>query len=1205
MGRKRKGAFTLYFGVIFMSVLLIGLSVLDFARMNVYKVQAQRALEITSNSLITKYDKAFQENYGLFMAPSEKVAERAEFLMKENFQVGDLAGADKKFQAVRMNAAEVKEQILEYMKYRGPLIAVSKIYSMFSSLKSISSSGDKFSNRLDTELSNADFLEALNEYRYYVHGWTFDDKEPDDPEKTAYIDYKYIAQNPKDANGYFVRSFIDFAAENPYAPYIDMNNRSLFRDALADFDVEAYAAQYKESHKWEGDERLKNIYGAANYAAHVHDQKIAGLLNELKQKRENGEEGLDDKIDALEELGIHDNFPESLSGLTDGDYDKYTEMDSLPSLVKYLKYYVQYYEAQTDEEKGQSGTPIDTNLLQYLAYLNGGLNEDARWLERAIRLTEKNYRILEGLKASNKEAKKRLKDVAKYLNDYEASVRHEQANLAGAKEKDPNYVAKTEPMLEDKLEMIALMREKLQKVQAKADNKFDENIQLLDKMIEKLCLPGYPYFVGIKAEYYEMAASLSDWDTALKEMAETFEGKPMELKSFDTFFKNRSKLAKLINDKIIPEKISDKFDKDGFLALQKKYLENCQDMHIDFNKEQLFSKAETLSEGTQKTSQGASGSFKKIMKIAKKIVDDIFSFGSGKKLTDEEYHALPSYQYFHGTADEEPDTDVYGSDTGSSKANKKAAKSSKGWVNGIKNVFESFKRLVQDPLGTIYVNEYIMTAFRSSVTGKGDYKDQINLRFQDKNENPKADALKLESEIEYIISGESSDSANNKDIAGKILMLRVLPNLLFILTDGETNGLASSLATAISAAFPPIYPLVYIVICVLWALAESAVDIFVLRLGQKVAFLKSTGDFMLAPSGIAELIKVFAKAAIDTTANAVKNGINEGLNAIDDYATKKVQELEQHAKDYIKKQVDKIADKVGDKLKIDEIEEYVVGKYKTVESAISDLEKSIDNYVQAVVGKYLVQVEKFRQEGLDLGLIDKDGLVNTGITKALEYAAKANLGDTIMPLLKQKLKDALSPTMPSAMEIAERIKEDGLIKPLLDAKKEELRKKMEEKLDEYVFNPINEELKEQKDKLKGEVGNYLNSKVDQGAQELQKYYDENIQSALSEAVGSGSVDTTEKANSGFKLGYEDYLRIYLIFTEEDAKMFRILDLVQLRENKQVNDYMAGVRLEVGFNVPYLFLPRLIQIAKKQSSAITVNESDYERVDFRLRAVAGY
>ncbi|RRD95063.1 hypothetical protein EII17_04640 [Clostridiales bacterium COT073_COT-073] len=68
MSRRKKGAFTLYFGVIFMSILLVGLSVLDFARMTAFKVQAQRAMELAANSLITKYDKGFQDKYGLFMA---------------------------------------------------------------------------------------------------------------------------------------------------------------------------------------------------------------------------------------------------------------------------------------------------------------------------------------------------------------------------------------------------------------------------------------------------------------------------------------------------------------------------------------------------------------------------------------------------------------------------------------------------------------------------------------------------------------------------------------------------------------------------------------------------------------------------------------------------------------------------------------------------------------------------------------------------------------------------------------------------------------------------------------------------------------------------------------------------------------------------------------------------------------------------------
>ena len=1199
MGRKRKGAFTLYFGVIFMSVLLIGLSVMDFARMNVYKTQAQRAMEITANSLITKYDKSFQENYGLFMAPSNNLQERADFLMKENFQAGSLSGAEKSFRPVSMNAAEVKEQILEYMKFRGPLVIVSKVYSMFSSFKSITSSGDKFTDRLDTELSNSDFLDALNEYRYYVHGWTFHDDKPD---------YKYIAQ-AGDANGYFVRSFIDFAAENPYAPHIDMANRSLFHDALADFDVDGYAAHFNKSHAWEGGDRLEesSMLDFAMLAA-IHDWQIAAYLAVLEEQREAGAEGLDDKIDILKKMGIHDSFPdmEKMVSLSKYDYTEYNDPAKFLSLMKLLEYYVDYYEAQTEEEKAQPVMPIENgnDLFSVLNYINIGLNKDARWLETSNRLTQKNYRILQGMKASNQKAKQKLKDVAKELDDYEAQVRAEKNNLANSQDKDPNYVAKTEPLLEDKLEMIALMREKLKEV--RDDGQFDQNVALLDDMIALLCVPSSPSYGSV--DYYELAADDPE-AVLLKDLPNVLSKK---MKSTKSLLKERDRLFNDINKIRNDNDVQETFDKEAFKDRHQLYLKNCNNMHIDFNKEQLFNRLGDSAEDAKTGSKKASGSFKKMMNVVKKIFKNIFSFGSGKELSKEEFKTLPSQRYLSGDDEEDGDDkeEALDSDNGSSKGNKKAAKNSKSWLSGIKDVIESFKRLANDPLGTIYVNEYIMTAFRSSVTGKGEYASQINLRFQDKNTNPKADDLKLESEIEYIIAGERSDTGNNKDIALKIMMLRVLPNLLYVFTGSDTTALASSLATAITAIFPPIYPLVYVVICVLWAIAESVVDVFVLRLGQKVAFLKSAGDFLLAPSGFARIAQIFAEAAISGAADAAKKGIEDGIKAMDEFVTEKTEQ----AKQYITGQVEKMADAIGDKLKLKEIEEFVSDKYQVVESAVSDLEKSLDNYVEAVVGKYLVMVEKYRAQAEKLGdsnwvkKIDKKGLINSlmnsTVMKGLQTAAQGNLGETLMGKLNDKLLAELEPEMPSAAEIIKKLKEDGDIKSLLKDKKDELRKKMEAKLNEVVFDPITKEINEKKDQVKEDVAGYLNTKVEEGADQLQEYYNEHVQSVLTEAAGK-NVSTTEKASSGFKLGYEDYLRMYLIFTPEDLKMFRILDLVQLREGKQLSDYMAGVKIEIGFNVPYLFLPRLIQIAKKQSSAITVNESDYERVDFRLRTVAGY
>ncbi|MDO4766001.1 MAG: DUF5702 domain-containing protein, partial [Eubacteriales bacterium] len=519
----------------------------------------------------------------------------------------------------------------------------------------------------------------------------------------------------------------------------------------------------------------------------------------------------------------------------------------------------------------------------------------------------------------------------------------------------------------------------------------------------------------------------------------------------------------------------------------------------------------------------------------------------------------------------------------------------------IKNIITSFKKLAQDPLGTLYVNEYIMTGFRSSATGVGDYKEQINLKFQDKNKNPKKEELRLESEIEYVIGGNRTDLSNNSDVASKIILLRVLPNMLYIFTNSDTNSLAISLATAITAIFPPLYPLVYLIVVVMWAIAESLVDVFVLRQGQKVAFLKTTGDFMLSPSGFMEIARVFANVAIEAGADAVKGQISKGLDELDNFVTEKAKA----GKEFIKKKVGDLATSLGaDAIQNNQITEYVSDKYQMVEEAISDYEKTIDNYVEAVVGKYMVKVEKDRAQGKKTDAVSIDELSEEFASQmfdSIKEVAKENAAEVI-PLINKKLQEELHPDIVGSLEMLEKIKNDYQIQAGIEKGKNLLRKKLEQKLDELVFDELEKEFTEGKQKVKDELQGYLNSKIDLGTEKLQNHVNESLKNVFS---NTPEIKVTEKSSSGFKLGYEDYLRIYLLFVEEDVKLLRILDLVQLRENKDINGYMTGVEVEMKFDVAYLFLPRLIEIAKKQSSAIKAQQSDYERVDFKLRSVAGY
>lgn len=1203
MRRKRKGAFTLYFAVIFMSILLIGLSLVDFARVNVYKTQAQRALEITTNSLMTKYSKPFQENYGFFMSEKGNVSGRADFLIKENFKAGSLKDGTLAVSAIDMNAAETKEQILEYMKYRGPLVVVSKIYTMFSSIKSIISTGDKFSDRLETELSNADFLEALDEYRYYVHGWTIN------PNDFGYI---YI-KNDKEAgtNGYFVRAMMDFASDNPYKPHIDMTDGKKFKNdvpkasGLEEYMVHLERIKRSEQSIKDWEEKNRSKLSAV---AHEHDQIIKSMYEHLVIMKDGGHQDLDNQMDQLKALAIHSKFPD-ITDLKVEDYEYLREDSFIRQMPEYVKKYEYYVRSLPPDERSRyTLTGAETEWVAICTELNYDLYQLGEGFFYSSYYIEKMYEAYTGIQTANAKALDRFNKLSKYLEEYKQYIKKEiqSLNPSQGKEQDADYLATTLPKLEDRLKMAELMGEQIKKIKDKK-NLFRENRKLLEQLTKEICIPkwmqwstsGYTYYrPAYDYEEYDQGTPLGDWSAEYvriySETSNKFYPAKKELKDD---LRTIEKLEKAIYG-LNPAFRNRDFDLEKHKKVREEYAENVKQLHVDLSYDQIFSGRKESEDKTKAKGESAANPFKEALRIVGDMFKQLFDFGTNKKLEEDEVKKLPSYIYKNEGKDMKPDEGAFKAEFGGSKKLKKAGKSLKSWLKAIKDIGESFDRLASDPLGTIYVNEYIMTAFRSAVTGEGEYKDQINLRFQKKELNPKEDKLKLNSEIEYVIGGQSSDKDNNAHVAGKILALRVFPNLLYVLMNTDTNSIVSALASAITAFFPPLYFLVYIILAILWAVIESVVDVFVLRHGERIAFMKMPGEFMLSPKGFAEFAQVLAKIAVNKVQDNLKKAISNTIDDVEQY-------ISDLGKEYIEKATNELLGYLDKKTeaKQKQIYEYVRNKYGSIETSLASAEASIDNYISSMVGSYAVKAEEARALGREFNLISKDGLMDSTIKKAVDYTAKANMG-TVVTLVNEKLEKLLPGFKGTSEEMIKIIKDDNLIRQEIKKQLDKLRKAAEEKLTENVIKPLAKDMLVRKEELRGDLESYLNEKIDLGAEKIQKYLDEKIANVLN-SDSIKSTNTTEKSNSFFKLGYEDYLRIYLFFVAEDEKMFRILDLIQLREGKEVNNYMAGIRFELGLEVPYAFLPRLISIAKKQSSAIDLNEKDYTKATFQLRSVAGY
>ena len=138
-------------------------------------------------------------------------------------------------------------------------------------------------------------------------------------------------------------------------------------------------------------------------------------------------------------------------------------------------------------------------------------------------------------------------------------------------------------------------------------------------------------------------------------------------------------------------------------------------------------------------------------------------------------------------------------------------------------------------LTSVLVGEYILEHFSSFV------------------EEAKGGALDYE--MEYILGGKESDRENLEVVANRLVMLRFVPNYLYLQTNSakqaEARALAGTLCTLL--AVPAITEAVAQGILLAWTYGESVIDVRTLLCGKKVAVTKNDTNWQLSLSGLMKL----------------------------------------------------------------------------------------------------------------------------------------------------------------------------------------------------------------------------------------------------------------------------------------------------------------------------------------------------------------
>lgn len=100
-------------------------------------------------------------------------------------------------------------------------------------------------------------------------------------------------------------------------------------------------------------------------------------------------------------------------------------------------------------------------------------------------------------------------------------------------------------------------------------------------------------------------------------------------------------------------------------------------------------------------------------------------------------------------------------------------------------------------------------------------------------------------QTEYILSGKGNDVDNLKTVVYKLLAIRAVANVIYLVSDKDKMAMAEAMATAIASLLtvPEAAPLFQAVIVLTWAMAESIFDVMLLLSGERVPLLKGDGDW--------------------------------------------------------------------------------------------------------------------------------------------------------------------------------------------------------------------------------------------------------------------------------------------------------------------------------------------------------------------------
>jgi len=1145
----KKGSISILLIIVLLPTLALGGIMLDLARLHLAKSMISSAGDVAMNAALANYDSVVQDVYGLF-AMSQNDAELEENvaqyfkntliqnnimleadaddyvaqLMTETFH-GDLMN----FMEMEVNDIRVqgvpgtsladpgvlKKQIVEYMKYRGP-IEIST--SFIDSLDIFAKVGDQtavIDKKIETDealgelqKTNNKLYTQINEFEVIYNSYKTDTVE------TRISKINTLFANELDEQ---IEKVL-MIGETPDMESGSKNPKHLGSDIDKHYNEIAYIHEYEE-------EEYPSIQ---KYFLEFNSEEVNSMNSYAKGEIEAAEA----KLESAKRISSENpKRAEKISAAQDNLRNTKTEY--MPYIEEYSKHIDLYKKLKPIAEEIYDRTISNVEVLKTLSMDANTETVKLHSMEEKLKdIIETTKDLVDLVDAFNEKKDQYSTQISEYEKITSSTSEQNSDMFSNSMRNDMN----SKSALVDLNSLEDLRR------------RATDDLMELNKLSKSLTKIDYRSSLYFTAEC-EVILDIND------NLSET-------IKSIKKMYKNST---------------SDKFDGGNyrtFLELNPNDKSNFETIVLSFKVPRLKYYDYLLSEfGRFKSANNKNnGSQTSSVKSKDEIVDGVDRIkdtisqdvvyevvNDDSKRLDAVRPKVPSIVLKEKLISEssisiEKSTSI---NTDFDNGEAKGSESFKQPMSIAKQISDAIKGITISARDDLYIVEYVFSNFSDNTIDASDGKTKRTLSGYSISEQSN---YFYGGEVEYFLYG-NMDYAKNISVAKRnIFGIRFAMNSIFAFTDGGVRTETLTAATAISAATMGVapVPLIQAVLQLSLALAESAYDMYELELGKDVLVVKTPLTWHMSMRG-----------SLNVAKEELKKGSDVIIKKATDYANDTFRNITLKVQDLSFSEIDNIEEELKDT-----VEAIISNKVKQVSSQIVDdfltLARSEFDSIYMSEDGQLIEANEIRLEEMLLGTESQIGIIESTIKESSQMV-RNDVKSVEINALTVKIEEALIDyatrvVKGTSLGTYSSYEEIGIV---LDSVESKLHDEIDDillvatKNAENVATGISKNVKESISSDIKKMGEAGSDEISNAGERLLSSTSGKIDDIFgslenSMKIGDGEIKAGSKINGNnfkesMKLSYEGYLRLFLFLklvddSNESKVLLRISDLIQANIN---------------------------------------------------------